>query len=253
MVKIHIPNKSPNRRQLLHNPGLMLTSLLTLQAIYTLRSKQPSLPGQYIQAALVLKKRKHWKPPGLITKSRTVPIHTIKSESRVFAGTTLCNSLLSASCSRAWHSLCGQAARSLLVLRDGASCTDPSLPWAPQVRQLPWPPPGRSSRAVGAEGSGGWVLSLPWTQGERSRAPPEPGSPFPTAWVSGSTAVPIQWLLPALLFSLWALLASSCAAVLSTSEGTFHRKVKLAKVKIVECILSHQRDSLWLANRHEIL
>lgn len=50
------------------------------------------------------------------------------------------------------------------------------------------------------------------------------------------------------------LLVASCStAALSTSEGTFQRKVKLVKINIIECILFYQRDCLWFANRHETL
>lgn len=120
-----------------------------------------------------------------------MPIHTIKRESRAFAGTTLCNPLLSACCSRAWHSLCGQAARSLLVLRDGASCTDPSLPWALQVRQLPWRLPQVAAleqwgqKAVEAE-----LCPFPGHRERGSDLPQSLGVPFPQPGFPGALRSP---------------------------------------------------------------
>lgn len=113
-----------------------------------------------------------------------------------------------------------------------------ALPWGPQLRCSG----GRSRWRVShvpAPGAG---------RGEQSPGVPSPRAGFPGAARSLSGGSRQHRCFLSGLF-----LASSCAAVLSTSEGTFQRKVKLVKIKIIEHILFYQRDCLWLANRHEML
>lgn len=113
-----------------------------------------------------------------------------------------------------------------------------ALPRGPRLRCSG----GRSRRRVShvpAPGAG---------RGEQS-----PGVPSPRAAFPGAARSPSGGSRQHRCFLSGLLLASSCAAALSTSEGTFQRKLKLVKIKIIERILFYQRDCLWLANRHEML
>lgn len=243
----------------------MLTSLLTLQAIYISQGQGNQL-SQVNPFTPPLRSRKEsnesllgWSQRAGLCQSTSLKKKW--SSSTVFVGTALRNSLLSIRCSgaraRPWRAGCWGAVTQAHPkptdegwrFRPSAAFLHPRLCHL-QVGRPPRPSPGPRLWCCG--GRSRQRLSHVPAPGTRRREQ-EPGGPFPRAGFPGAARSPSGSSRQHRCFLSRLLLASSRAAVLSTSEGTFQRKVKLVKIKIIEHILFYQRDCLWLANRHEML
>lgn len=221
----------------------MLTSLLTLQAIYISQGQGNQL-SQVNPFTPPLRSRKESNEslPGWSQRAGLCQSTSLKkkwSSSTVFVGTALRNSLLSIRCSgaraRPWRAGCwGAVTQAHPKPADEGWRFHPSAAFLHprlchlQVGRPPRPPlgprlwccGGRSRRRLShVPAPGTW------------RREQEPGGPLPKGWLSGSSAVPVRQLPPAPLLSVSAALGFlPCSCALHIRRD-FSEKSEISKNK----------------------